>query len=440
MEININGFLDWLAKRVNATGAQYFVFGIFGLVNYPGSYFFWHNVIVQEYNPLSLRIIAAALCVPLILHKQWPRILQQFLPLYWYITVLYCLPFFGSYTLFMNHISNAWLMNMVLGIFLFILLVDWLMFILLLSIGCALGWLAFALHHGELQGFSTQTLALAIYMYIFAIAIGVFFSRSKEKLAEEKIKAAILLAGSIAHELRTPLATIKVGAGGVQKYLPTLLQTYQRAHEEKISDIPFIRPVQFNSLQHSLTNIGKEADSLNLVINMLLTNLGSSEIDRSKFSVYSITECVNHALERYPIAKDMRTLLQWQDNLDFQFYGSDILTVHMIFNLLKNALYYIKAANKGELFIWLEITARKNKLHFKDTGTGIAASELSNLFKQFHSKKSHGTGIGLAFCKTVMRSYDGDIVCYSHEGEFTEFVLSFPKCKQKQIDSPLTED
>ncbi len=48
--------------------------------------------------------------------------------------------------------------------------------------------------------------------------------------------------------------------------------------------------------------------------------------------------------------------------------------VHVLFNLLKNALYYIAAdpRKKGKIEIWLEKKGRINQLHFKDTGTGIA--------------------------------------------------------------------
>ena len=44
-----------------------------------------------------------------------------------------------------------------------------------------------------------------------------------------------------------------------------------------------------------------------------------------------------------------------------------------------------------------------------------------------------GTGVGLAFCKTIMISYGGDIICNSIEGEYTEFVLSFSSSKIKLI-------
>ena len=102
----------------------------------------------------------------------------------------------------------------------------------------------------------------------------------------------------------------------------------------------------------------------------------------------------------------------------------------MLFNLLKNAIYYVKAANKGNMKgviqIWLESDGKYNVLHFKDVGKGMPEATLHHVFDPFFTKTDHGAGIGLTFCKSVMESYGGKIGCASKEGEFTEFVLSFP--------------
>jgi len=100
---------------------------------------------------------------------------------------------------------------------------------------------------------------------------------------------------------------------------------------------------------------------------------------------------------------------------------------HVLFNLLKNALYYIEAANKGEIYIRAEKTPDANILHFKDTGKGMASSMMPYVFERFYSKTQHGTGIGLAFCKSVIESFGGKISCESVEGEHTTFILEFPK-------------
>ena len=114
---------------------------------------------------------------------------------------------------------------------------------------------------------------------------------------------------------------------------------------------------------------------------------------------------------------------------DFKFMGDELLMIHIIFNLLKNALYYIADASKGKISIILERGEEVNKLYFKDTGTGISQEILPHIFDHFFSKTENGTGIGLSFCKMAMERINGEISCFSKEGEFTEFLLTFPILK-----------
>ncbi|HEX4046014.1 MAG TPA: HAMP domain-containing sensor histidine kinase, partial [Gammaproteobacteria bacterium] len=115
---------------------------------------------------------------------------------------------------------------------------------------------------------------------------------------------------------------------------------------------------------------------------------------------------------------------------DFQFYGNELLTIHVLFNLIKNSLYYIKSARKGEITIWLTVNDSFNCLHFKDTGKGVSQEILPHIFDLFYSKTSQGYGLGLAFCAMVMKSYSGHIKCESVEGSYIEFILKFLKIKE----------
>lgn len=422
----LNKLLLWLNQRIDKIGAQYIAFGIFGVINYPGSYIFWRNVLPPTYNPLSLRLIAAILCIPLILKNYWPKKFRLYLPAYWYVTVLYCLPFFGTYLLLMNHVSNAWLMNLVLGLFLFISIVDWFMFILLLTLGAGLGWLAYWLTSDQSYSISLHSLSFAIYMYFFAFLIGFIFFRGKEKLATEKrLQLAKALAATIAHEFRTPLSSINAAVEGIKEYWPDLLHTYTIAKSQNLS-IPSIRMSELKELETILYNIQTKIHFANTIINMILINVGQSNIRTENFKPCSVIQGINEALNQYPFSGEEKTLIYWDNKQDFLYYGEELLTIHVLFNLLKNALYYIKVAGKGNIHIWVEQHKRWNELHFRDTGSGIGKDLLSKIFDRFFSETYHGTGIGLSFCKMVMQAYHGDIICRSIEGEYTEFILTFP--------------
>ena len=100
---------------------------------------------------------------------------------------------------------------------------------------------------------------------------------------------------------------------------------------------------------------------------------------------------------------------------------------HILFNLLKNASYFIKKAGEGNIKIWTGTQGPTIELHFKDTGTGIEPQVLKHIFTPFYITQDNGTGVGLSFCKNVIQSFNGDIVCRSEVSRYTEFVLTFPK-------------
>lgn len=430
LPIFINKLLISIRQHVDDTGAQYIAFGIFGILNYPLSYFMWHDVIQQAYNPFSFRLIAGILCVPLVLKNYWPKSISSFLPIYWYLTLLYCLPFFGTYMLLKNQISNAWLMNDVLGLFLLMLLVDWISFIVLIAIGISLGWLCYILTGGILLApINKNSVYLAMYMYTFAIVIGGVFSRNKENVAKEKLIAIKSISASIAHELRTPFRTISAVNAGIKKYLPRLLETYILAKEAHLP-IPVISDQHHDKLNNACNVIESEIQASFTIINMLLMNV-NQKINSIETKICSINNCIKEALQRYPFDLDEEKLISWDSKNNFTFRGNELYMVHVIFNLLKNALYQIKHAGKGEIFIWVTSNKKYHILHFKDTASGISPKILANIFNHFYSNVYHGTGIGLAFCKKVIENIGGKIECKSIEGKYAEFLLYIPHIKSE---------
>jgi len=136
---------------------------------------------------------------------------------------------------------------------------------------------------------------------------------------------------------------------------------------------------------------------------------------------------VAEALETYPFAAGERDRVSVSVAGDFEFHGSNSLFVYVLFNLLKNSLYALKAAGKGDIAIAIAAGETRNTLTFTDTGSGIPAATVPRIFDAFFTtKKSAGAGIGLAFCRRVIRSFGGRMQCESVEGQWTRFSLEFP--------------
>jgi C4-dicarboxylate-specific signal transduction histidine kinase len=143
------------------------------------------------------------------------------------------------------------------------------------------------------------------------------------------------------------------------------------------------------------------------MIKMLLMNIGTQQIDSAGFTVCSMREVVDAAIEGYPYNENERDRVVWRPESDFTFLGSDLLMRHVLFNLLKNALFALKKSPAGIVEIRLIPGRDGNHLIVRDTGPGVLPELLPHLFEPFvtGSKSGEGVGIGLAFCKRVIDSF-----------------------------------
>lgn len=412
------------AKRIEH---QCMSVGFAGVVGFMGYYFIWKLWLPQHYEDFGLRLVGTSLCFVLMFKEYWPAVLKRFFPFYWYLTLFYTLPFFFSFMMFKNNFSHMWLMSMLICLFLLILLVDALSLSLLMTTGVLMAYLVFKaggntleISHNYMEDFA---------LFPFAIYLGILLRYHTDLEAREKLRGVMSAASSMAHELRTPLLGIKSGIAGLKKYLPILFKGYQLAKEQGLP-IEKIRGVHYAALIPVLNRIEEEAAYSNVIIDMMLMNAKKQQVDFSTFAVHLISKCIREALTRYPFGTESeKRKVHWEHipEQDFTFWGSDTLMVHVLFNLLKNALYFIAKAEKGEITIWISCQDGMNCLHFKDTGTGIPRESLPHVFDHFYSTTNIGTGIGLSFCKMVMESFEGRITCDSIYGEYTEFILRFPR-------------
>jgi signal transduction histidine kinase len=425
-------FLKFLDDRINFFGAQYRTLGIVGILNYLSAYLIFYYLGILENS--ILRLIGLLLLFPLVFVKYWPTEVKKYLNLYWFLALLYCFPFFGTYMILENHVSIGWLMNIFTGFFWLILLTDWMIFVILMPFGILLGYLAFLASGQEIIIESSfEQISLAACLYVYTIIIGLLFSRSHERSHQDKLNTMKVLAGSIAHELRTPLSAMMMGVQNLGRFLPLYREGYDQAREANLP-IPKITPREEQYLSKLPENLYTVSQNAHTMITMLLTNLSNGRAEK-KLEPCSMAHCVREALETYPLSEDERTLIHWEDSEDaaknFNFLGHKEMMKHVLFNLLKNALYAMAAVGKGEVFITVKPAGngrgkKFNQLVFKDTGPGMPPEVLRHIFDRFYTRTEHGSGIGLAFCQSVLQSFGGEITCDSEQGKHTTFTISLP--------------
>lgn len=407
--------------REKAEEAPLKLFGLFGIINYPLFYFFWKYTSDSRYDDLILRVIATALCLCLFLKDKWPKNIQALLPAYWYITITFCLPFMGTYIFLQNNASSSWVLNVTLALFLMLFVLDWLSFTLVLIFGL-LTAVTFYLIQGNQIYIISENLISTILNLLWVMIVALTFSRKHELVEKEKRVALMSSSSAIAHEMRTPLATIlmssdiiKSSAGEIERFICSPSENEKIVLRTEIN--------QIKNLCERLSRITKASQNL---INLLLANI-KQDFYTLPHTKLSLQTSLDYILDEFAFKPDERVKVHLKVENDFEFYGNLELIMHIFFNLLKNSLYFIRAANKGEIFIHTLQSDRENIVVFKDTGPGIEVHQLAHIFKPFYSKRPHGTGIGLSFCKKAIESMKGKIDVQSDFGVHTTFTLRLPK-------------
>jgi signal transduction histidine kinase len=102
----------------------------------------------------------------------------------------------------------------------------------------------------------------------------------------------------------------------------------------------------------------------------------------------------------------------------------------VLLNLLQNAIVHTPAG--GSITIG---AARKDgmvEISVTDTGDGIPAEELENIFERFHrvdksrSRQTGGTGLGLTIAKSLVEAHKGKISVQSEPGKGSRFSFTVP--------------
>ncbi len=115
----------------------------------------------------------------------------------------------------------------------------------------------------------------------------------------------------------------------------------------------------------------------------------------------------------------------------------------ILFNYIANALKYTPAG--GQIKIVLETHAGKVKVTVEDTGPGIEPEQLNSLFQVYkrladrNGQWREGSGIGLALCKELAASMQGEVGVSSRVGMGSSFWASFPLSSRDQVPSALMD-
>lgn len=290
-----------------------------------------------------------------------------------------------------------------------------------------------------LWGLGLYTLSAGDYAVNYGIALYppgvIFIAASLGIIAVGVVKFDLMhpyaLAATVAHEVRTPLTTIRLQATEIARAWPDLFHGYRLAVDHGLcADREPLHPAVLERVSKLAGAISAEVASAHSIIEMALASVTLERLDKRTFSVHSLHGCVAMTLAQYPFQPGERERVRVRDfDPNWHFVGSDTLLMYVLFNLIKNALHAIHTARKGDIEISARYDGDAYVLEVRDDAMGIPPKVLRRIFDPFFSTKHHGkgAGVGLTFCRRVMQAFGGRIQCESVVGEYTLFSMRFPQ-------------
>ena len=235
--------------------------------------------------------------------------------------------------------------------------------------------------------------------------------KAKEKAEEsDRLKTAFI--NNISHEIRTPLNGI-LGFG--QALAEPSLPESERYEYYKILQS------SSNRLMQTVTDF----------IDISMLTSGTMEVNRSKVYLNALMEEMRYKTLMLCTQKDIQIIPEIPDNADEAALFTDgELLRKAIFHLLNNST---KFTTRGNIRFGYRDAGDEVTFFVTDTGIGIAADQLKNMFEVFTqgdtsiTRGYEGTGLGLSITKGIVTLLGGNISVDSKINQGTTFSFTLPK-------------
>jgi signal transduction histidine kinase len=170
-------------------------------------------------------------------------------------------------------------------------------------------------------------------------------------------------------------------------------------------------------------------DTLNSLLDLAKLRAGIMEVNPEKIDIYH--QCEEEATKLQDLASEKGLELNVIRPNRSLFVDVDVHALSRVFhNLVSNAIKFTEAGKVEIEFYEMEKTVA---MHVRDTGIGIDAKFLPDLFDAFIqesdglSRTHEGTGLGLAICSGLMPLMNATISVESTKGVGSTFTVAIPK-------------
>jgi len=216
----------------------------------------------------------------------------------------------------------------------------------------------------------------------------------------ERLAAMGQMAASLAHQIRTPLASALLYSSNLRR---TALSDADRMRfADKI----------ISRLKH-----------LENLVNDMLLYARKGTCEREELSVAVLLNALAQSLEAQLVATTTSLSVDDQ-SATTRVLGNFDMLVSALSNLAHNAIDAM--GEGGQLVVGARRCGDHVELHVTDNGPGLSLQAQQSVFEPFHTTRSGGTGLGLAVVAAVATAHDGEVWVRSTPGHGSTFGLRLP--------------
>jgi signal transduction histidine kinase len=235
--------------------------------------------------------------------------------------------------------------------------------------------------------------------------------RELEAQLHQSERSAVVgrLASAIAHEIRNPLNYINLTLDHLRSALAPK-EPDKRALVDRLTD-----------------QLKAEVQRINVRISEFLSYSRPARLELRPLDLPAIVNDALRLVEAQAAESNIETRVEQPDDLA-TLHGDPESLRSLFTNLIINGVHAMEGNGAGgRLTVTLANDAPgRVRVDITDTGRGIAAEDISQVFEPYFSTKDTGTGLGLAIVKKAVDDHGGTITVRSKQGEGTTFTITLP--------------